>query len=425
MKKGEIAIILIAFVATNILSAAFQPQTTFNDGKGWDGVIYYSITEALVQGQTPSDGSSRLYRVAVPLLVSFVSPSDLLLGFKIVNIIANTLTVILLAYWLQLYLRDWRIRTGLVIAFMTQFHGWTRAVYYTPIHVDPWTFLLLLAGLIGIYHYRKDPSPVKLIFLIIVSVVGVLIREITLVIPLSLLFVENPLSQSNLREMFVEINLRRIPSLLKLSLLPMLAGLITFGAIRLFVTNEYSYGEHAFHWAYEKPLLTYIHAWFIAYGPIVAMLACNPKRNVRFLLNNQYILAFLVGFVLLGLFGGGDTERHLYLGMAAIYLLIGRSLEDCRDSLSLPFILVLITAQVISQRILWIIPDYPNNCITPKPIFTILSNCFNPLDLWSFRGERSIEALSLLQYLLLSALLLWWLARLRLSSPQDKHNQQA
>jgi hypothetical protein len=423
MRKREIAIILVVFVATNVLSAAFQPQTTLNDGKGWDGVIYYSITEALVQRQTPSDGSSRLYRVGVPLLVAFFSPNDLLLGFKIVNILANAMAVILLAYWLQLYLRDWRIRTGLVIAFITQFHGWTRAVYYAPIHVDPWTFMLLLSGLIGIYHYKKDPSPIKLIFLIIVSVVGVLVREITLIIPLSLLFVDNPLSDSNLREILVKVNLKRAASLLKLSLLPLLVAIITFGVIRLFVTNDYSYGDHAFHWAYEKPFLTYIHAWFIAYGPIVVMLACNPKRNVRFLASNQYILAFLLGFVLLGLFGGGDTERHLYLGMAAVYLLIGRSFEDYKDSLSLPFILVLITSQAISQRLLWIIPDYPNNCTTSKPILTILSNCFNPLDLWSFRGDRSIEALSLLQYLILSALLLWWLARLR-SSPQEKHDQQ-
>jgi hypothetical protein len=44
-------------------------------------------------------------------------------------------------------------------------------------------------------------------------------------------------------------------------------------------------------------------------------------------------------------------------------------------------------------------------------MLSILSNKFQYLDLWSWFAARSVQAISLLEYLLLSALLLLWLKR--------------
>jgi hypothetical protein len=175
-------------------------------------------------------------------------------------------------------------------------------------------------------------------------------------------------------------------------------------------TNSYSFIREAIKWAYEKPLLTYLHAWFIAYGPIIVLPVYNWRRSLRVLATNQYMLICLFGFAVLGWIGGADTERYLFWGAPVVYLLIGQSIEDLAPLLkSRPLQVTLIFGQLISSRVFWTTPDFPNRYATPLPFLTPLTSELQFTDMWSYFGSRLINLVSFCQYVLLGASLLWWL----------------
>src|SRR6266496_5955064 len=87
----ETAIIVAALFATNLAGQFLQPRISTGDGKGWDGVAYYSIAEQFTRGESPRGEAPFVHRIGTPLLASWICPKDLLQGFKIVNIAANCL----------------------------------------------------------------------------------------------------------------------------------------------------------------------------------------------------------------------------------------------------------------------------------------------------------------------------------------------
>ena len=104
--------------------------------------------------------------------------------------------------------------------------------------------------------------------------------------------------------------------------------------------------------------------------------------------------------------------------MPVVYLLIGISIQENTALLKSPWlILLLVGTTICAQRLFWTVPDYPNPFITPVPILSILSNKFQYLDLWSWFAARTIQEISLAEYLILSAILLIWL---RLRSNRNK-----
>ncbi len=171
--------------------------------------------------------------------------------------------------------------------------------------------------------------------------------------------------------------------------------------------NPYSFFRIAAYWAYNKPLLTYIHAWFVGYGLILIVLLYKWRYVLRFLAEHQYLFIYIIGFSVMAWIGGSDTERILYWSMPAIYLLVGKTIEDNPEILgSRLFLGVLFGTQILSQRVFWSLPDYPNSYTTPFPILTILSNQFQYLDLYSYHGNGGIQAISLAEYLAAAFVLL-------------------
>ena len=124
------------------------------------------------------------------------------------------------------------------------------------------------------------------------------------------------------------------------------------------------------------------------------------------------MLVYLFGVAVLGWIGGSDTERFLFWAMPVVYLLIGKSIEDHLQLLkSFPLIVILVLSQLISQRLFWSIPEYPNDFSTPIPILTVLTSRAQYLDLWSHTdGNRLIQSISFWEYTLLCIVLLWWLS---------------
>jgi hypothetical protein len=415
-RKGslEFILVLVFFLVTNVASQVYQHPISYNNGQSFDGVFYYRVAYQFSKGLEVSSEGPFVYRLGTPFLVALFFKNDLLFGFKAVNIVANLLATLLLTLWLRLYLNDWRIRTLLVMLFITQWHGPIRFTYYDPTYTDPCLFVFLLIGLISIRRIKSNPTFLSIVYLGLISFVGVLFREIVLILPIALAFITNPLFRWN--EISNPLIGQKLIKLVKMPyspfIFPLLMGIAGFLLTHRIASqyNDYSFLKTAFNWAYDKPFLTYLHAYFITFGPWIVLLVFSWRRSLQFLREHQYLLVFLVGMMVIGWVGGSDTERFLYWAMPVVYLLIGLFIQENKDRLNSPWlILILVVSTIFSQRFFWTVPDFPNNFPTPTPILSILSNRFQYLDLWSFFAERSIQAISFLQYLLLSAVLLLWM----------------
>lgn len=415
----EIVVILLVFLVANVASQVWQTPISHGGGKGWDGVIYFEVAKQFSEGKLPQTLAPYVYRVGIPFLVALFFKGDLLLGFKVINVVGNLITTILLVLWLRPYIDNWKLRALLVTLFLIQWHGPVRFVYFYPALPDPWLFPILLVGLIGIQRIASRPGFVTICGLGLVAFVGVLVREVAFVIPVALLFATNPIPP--LREALSALTTLQISRVVKRPpiafLIPLAFGALGFLVARVIAsqTNAYSFLYASLDWAYKKQLLAYLHAWFIAYGPVIALLVYNWRRVFAFLSANQYLCIYLLAFAVLAWIGGAETERYLFWAMPVVYLLVGISMEEHGALLrSIPLAAVLIVSQAISQRLFWTIPNYPNEFpVTPIPVLTIPSSRCQLFDLYAYahgdRGIRLVRVVSFLQYLSLGGLLLWWL----------------
>jgi len=410
----DLTLVVAAFLLANLASQRFQQPGQLNGGKGTDGVSYYQVAEEFAQGKFPNADAPFVYRIGTPFMVAFLFPHDLLTGFKAVNIAFNLASALLLLLWLQEFdLPRW-ICLLLTAAFIAVWHGPVRYVYYYPVYTDPALIAFLLAGFYLLKKISEQLTFQRVAALSLLVLVGVLFRELALLLPICLLFVGNPLILeagflSRLAQFRFSELLKPLPSLL---LLPLLAGVLGWAAANLLVTqaNSYSYLEFARFWAYVKSAPSYLHGWFITFGPLLFLAIFNWRRSLNFLARNQYLLAFLVINSILAWIGGSGTERLLYFGLPVVYLLVGKAIQDNLDLLkSAPLVVLLALSQLISERVFWTLPDLNAPYNTPFPVLTPLTSHLKVLDLFSFYGNRSIEAISLLEYLALGAIVLWWL----------------
>jgi hypothetical protein len=405
----EVLLVFLVFVAVNLASAVYQQPLTYNHGKGWDGTGYYATAEQFAQGYIPKDEAPFVYRIGTPLLAALVVKNDLLLGFKIVNFIANIFAVILLVVWLRLYIGNWKIRTLLIILFITQWHAPIRYNYFLPASVEPWFLVIVLAGMIGIHYAAKKPTLKTIGVLSLVTLLGVAFKETAILIPIALFFARNPIDFWTKSTFAPANNLRK--NLSVLFVIPLFSAIIGLAGIHILIsqTNQFSFPVEAVKWAFDKPLLTYLLAWLIAFGPIIVIVIYDWKKAWAFLTEHQFQLVYLIGVSMLAWIGGNDTERYLYTTMPVIFVLLGRAIEHNRLILASPlFVMALGLGQFISQRILWTTPDYPSSVSHSLIILTPLGSNVPYLDLWSYAWV-SIKATSLFQYLLFGLGLLMWL----------------
>ena len=337
LRKGpwlEWLLVVVLFLGSNLNSALRQKQNTLNGGTAWE-TPYYKLAQQFILHQ-PREGEApyafrlgtpwlvslvsrhdsmravraahlvgfatttatvgpHLYAVGGPWLTSFVSPPDLFRGFRIVNITGSAIATLLLVLWLRGYVGDWRIRVILVTLFLIQWDAPPRLVYHSPVHVDAWLFVFVLAGLLVLRRYIAEPSAGALAVLSAVAVVGAYFRDATLFVPLSLIAVHRPFVKADGRW---QVRLPPWPACV-----PFLLGFLAFLSTRHFAhqTDAYSFWQTIYRFLYDKPVLTYIHAWFLAFGPVLFILLFDWKNARDFLLQEQWLALFLAAGMGFGL----------------------------------------------------------------------------------------------------------------------------
>lgn len=433
-RRAEAWLLALTFVLVNLLGAWFQPQITKDGGKGWEGIAYYGMADGMARGLRPVAAEApMIYRVGTPALAALLHHAgadggDLFTAFRVVNLTANALALALLVAWLRRFVGDWRVRAALGLCWLLQWDTPTRWLWFYPAHADPWMWVFLLAGLLAVDTCRADgggPTPARLARVAVLGAVGVLFREVVAVVPLALLFVNNPLRRAPVGGGRWQVQFPH-PALA----LPLVVTLLVFLALRRggFVrqTDDYAFARTVLHWLHAKRPWIYVHGWLAAFGPaVLALTLAGWRQGWAFLRGRQDLALYLAVFTVLGQVGGTDTERLLYWTMPVVFLLAGRALEANRAAVngSPALVAALVLAQLLTTRaLLWPIPDYPDPAANPHvlPLLTPIGPRVPYLDLFSFFAPRRIEFALLASNLAALGLLLAWLARRARREPVGK-----
>jgi len=378
--KKELWLVFLAFVLVAGLSLGFQKPLTYHDGQGWDGVSYFQIAQQLAHHQRPSAIGPFAYRLGTPCLVALLFPQQLLLGFKVVNLVACLLSTLFLALWLRRWVQTPWIRLVLVLGFLTQWHAPLRFTAHYAAYTDPWLFVFLYPPLLSWNppwpslaaregarsEERTEGGWVRDGWVL----VGALFREAVVVGPLAAFLASRGRAW-----------------------LPLVAGLVGIALTHALATqtDSYSFVRTVGQWAYNKPLPVYLHGLFIAFGPALVLPVYFSRTAAAWLKENPTQAWTLALFLVLGWVGGSDTERIVYWAMPVVYALFGVILE--KHALPKGFLLALAALQLLSHRVFMTLPDFPG----PYP------------DLWSYQASRSTQVLGLAAHVV-AALGLWgWL----------------
>jgi hypothetical protein len=393
-------------LAIAVLAAAWASQSqSYQVYRYWDSDEYFLMAQQFAAGETITAQAPYSYRVLVPWIVGNCCSADIQRGFLTVNLASGIAVALLLTIWQRRFVASAGVRLLIVTAFALQWQGPLRFAFYYPAYVDPLFQMLLMAGLLMGERLIDRPSRADGLAYTGVVMLGMLTREVMLVLPLSAV-AGGLLDRRNTRAPRVWW-----------SVVALAAGIATFLLAHAVVDPRPGYGfiDAVFRQLATKPVYSLLLVWFLAFGPMVALVAYDYRAMAAFLRGRADLAAFLVLSVVLAYIGGTDTERLIFWAMPVVYVLIAQSLERHWLLLSgTAASVLLLIGQLLSERVLWGIPS-PENAVAslseitePLPRFYAVLNRVFVIDdfhwnLWSHFGSRPFHLVQLAFYLALSA----------------------
>jgi hypothetical protein len=414
-------IILILFLSVNLIFHFTQNRIILNDGKGIDGAEYYETAKQFSEGKPVSGNAPLVYRLGTPFLASIIDKDDLLSGFFYANLIANFLSCFLLFSALKIYIKNFYINIFLILLYLLHPLCNTRYIYFCPVLTDAWGLVFLLAGIILLEKIRTGKSGLYILLFSALSFTGVLFREYILILPLSLLFVSNPFGKNY----FFCLSIKKMFSKGIITLVPLaaaIAGIILTHSIAANNDVNHSFLKTTFYFFYEKSLFQYVYAWFVAIGPVIAVIIFFHKDVFKFLNENQHYLFLIFCSIVLSFIGGTDSRRIILWFIPVILLIEGFVIEN-----NLPvfkkifFIFPLILFQGISMKVFTQISEP----VRPEaelgvPIMPVLGDSYF-LNLISPLGDLRFEFVSFIKYILAIGFLLLLLRYFYFGLKNDKN----
>lgn len=428
-----ILFLFVCFVYQN------QPRISHQNGQGWDGAFYYSMTEQIMQGNKIISGELPFVkRIGTPFLIaefSMLSGRNVLDSALIVNLIGTYLTVILLFFWLGFYFRNFWLKCFLCFLLMMAWYVPLRMSFYEPMTSDAWGAFLFMGGLLLITAIRDSIKKRKKLYFIgyliafsLVVSVGILFRESNSVLAIALIFVLNPFKAlpeqyrispliNTVKEIFKNIWYVLYNRLTIFLFLPLL--FVVFVNVLLtkhieVAGNEYSYIKALFYWFYNKSLPENILGIFNSYGPLLLLLPFYFKEIKAVLFEKQELIILLLLSFFFGFFAGADTERIFFMSsFPIIFLWLGFSIRNIYNSSKRWWFFVLLFFQTFAFRFYWNLPDFPNDFQnTPFPFFSLIGSHFQYLFLYSYHGQYVLNTLLFTEYIFLF-FITWYVLKIR------------
>lgn len=441
IKRGffEWGLFLLLLLLTVAFSNAFQ-QTLVQRGKGiGDDVHYLSIAAQYLNGEPFSGVSPFVYRQFTPWLASLIAGSEEQLydAFHTVSLLSGILAACLTLLLLRAFIRDWRLRLALASLFPLAWFLPVRMSFWTPVNTDPTGILMILIMLLLCQHFRKAAaSPdtrarsraVLVGWMTLAVFISVFTRSslilFALMLPLCTAF--SP-QAATMKDKLVE----KTKQLHPLLLLPLMAGIVTFVAIRLNTEASWVFAENTLGKSIYGPLLIYfnhvysvslaqqLHELYTYWGPLLVLLLWRLRTVARFLGDHWHILLCLAINAAYATFADGRFFAYAY---PVFLLLLGIVIQDntARLHRRKGILAVLILAQLITLRVFWTMPaDYPINAFLDEGpmdalvLFTPFTSDFNYWDIHPFINRHFYGQIVATQHLILSLLALFFLADFR------------
>lgn len=413
---AEWIVVSTAFLAVSLYAALGQQVARLSA----DGTEYHLMAAQYTAGKTVVSAPAPFaFRVATPWLASRLDPiaravlPDALEvgiedanglkgfpGFYTVNIAACLILTLLFHWYVAHFIQSRAVRVLITLVWIAQWNAPVRFTFFYPAYVDPLFMVSLFAGLL-VVERAGDRSPGRAMLLAsIVTFLGTLCRETAVLIPLVCVarYWRTIVHASSSWHRAVIVA-------------PLLAWIAAIATTRQLATPTGPYETSAFAVAMvrEKPLFTWVLAWFFTFGPAALALIASAWPQVKIACASRpHWLVYLLACGVLGYFGSTDTERILIWASPIVLVLAGLALEQLRDNLRrAPLVAILLTVVAIaSTRILWHVPSGIEQARPASALRLDLESAYSVLDrllvidnyytnLWSFYGSRSIHAFQL------------------------------
>jgi hypothetical protein len=386
-----------------VLSFIFQEPISYNSGLGWDGAEYFKAAQNIAENQTPEAKAPFVYRIGTPFLVAKLFPEDLKAGFFYINLAFSVINIFLVQLFLGLFIKNRALLISGVILYAGYWQAPLRLTFFYPVHADPAALTFLFAGLFLVFYHKKTGKIRGILYyLTALAFAGGFFREICLV-PAFIYFADTFYKRNIIPATYTRAYL---------SPLPLFAGIAAVLIAKSLVlqTNSYSFITAAAGNLYGKPLFKFIHASFLAWGPILILPAFFRKSTKEFFRQNPMMLLLIGIFLLFGISGGFDTERILFWGAPAVFALAAFTFEENKKIAGDKFFLaILIATQVISSRIFFLTPDYSEK-FSKSIIFLTEIPGTNFFNLFTSYGNEKTLLISFAAYLGVFILLYIFLA---------------
>lgn len=360
------AIVLLIFLSLQLgIYARNQPQIAENNGRGGDGFFYGRLAEQFRQGSAPRTDAPFVYRVGVPWLagrIALVAGISIDQAFQAINFL-SLVALIFLIYFLGLRYCSPQYAALAAILYLLPFYSYARLLFFFPVLVDaPW-LALMLAGLVIMTGWRVTTS--SFLTLCLITFLATLIRETSLILPLSFL-----LSRTSVRRIFsLELLLgqpvtRTFREPEADNLRDLLFGLALLGAYGLgaFFTHRVSMatGEYSFRSAMLDSI-TYNALWYLvvsfclAYGgPLLSTLIIEKRTVTRYFQEYPEFLAFTILTLILSYLGGINTVRFMAWASPIILILICCCLESMLSRIRV----MAPSSKIILSMMIWLCLSY-------------------------------------------------------------------
>ncbi len=415
--EWPLALLLIA--AAFFWAGQLESPISYQDGFGWDGVEYGRMAAQFAAGVAPKAEAPFVYRIGTPWLVARLSPDNPLAGFRLLNLGASLIAPLLLFAWFKSFRLEPFMRLLMLASFLLAWHTPLRFSFFYPVWVDPLLWLWWLGGLLMLLKTPRRTGPIWLVAWTLFAASGAAIREVILLLPLLL-----ALRGHSAGDLLAHWRkpLKLAGSLLEkmrlLDLLPFAAGIAVLLMIQAWATatNSYSFASTAIIWLYQKSIPHMLHGLQLAFSPLIfagLLLAYRRGSWQGFAGDTGTPLIFALSLFVLGWTGGSDTERILYWAAPLLMVIAGTGLKGLLDTRQgWLWLALLILLEAAGQR--WILPtpDYSAEATSGWPLLSFWADG-QYLDLYSFHGERRLEALSLAQYTLVNGIIAWLILRVR------------
>ena len=408
----EVAAASLIFAGLSLFSASLQgAEQPFGDAEE-----YLDMAQQFRAGlHVVSASAPWVYRVATPWLASFASESQINAGipFYLINIASAFASTVLLLVWLRRFVAMGWVRLVMVTLYLAAWVGPARFVYFTPIYVDPLFITLLLAGLLLVDRNRLEPPYRVAPLLATLVFIGSFSRESMAIIALAFVGCHNPFTKSPSWGWRDAVSVA----------MPLVAVAVALVVVRQIAipTEPYSALGQLSSITRQKPIFTWLLSWFLTFGPApIALIAVDARRALEFLRRHPDLLVYLVSCGVISYVGGVDTERIMLWAAPVVFVLMGRAVEEHRETLRCgPLVAVLAVVQLVSARLFWPIPRHGFSAqvlsgFSPLAQAYELVNRLIVIDthygnLWSFWGSRRLHAALLAYDLVLVAAIVVWM----------------